>query len=281
VDRTTAPPKHHAFEIVNDEFVEEYGTRAIVYKHKKSGAQFLSVIAPDENKVFGITFRTPPDDSTGVPHVLEHSVLCGSRKYPVKEPFAYLLKGSLNTFLNAFTYPDRTCYPVASQNTKDFYNLINVYLDAVLHPRAIKDPQVLEQEGWHYELDDTTGKVIYKGVVYNEMKGVYSSADSLMSRSTMHALFPDNTYGVDSGGDPREIPNLTFEQFRDFHARYYHPSNARVYFYGDDDPYKRLEVMCHNLGEYCIAYSVGVPRGSCWMNTFPSSQRLNQRLIHP
>lgn len=135
----------------------------------------MSVISPDENKVFGVTFRTPPDDSTGIPHILEHSVLCGSKKFPVKEPFVDLLKGSLQNFLNAFTYPDRTCYPVASTNTKDFYNLVNVYLDAVLNPRAINDDKVLQQEGWHYELENAAEPLTYKGVVYNEMKGVYSS----------------------------------------------------------------------------------------------------------
>jgi Zn-dependent M16 (insulinase) family peptidase len=147
----------------------------LLRSHKKSGAQVMSVISPDENKVFGVTFRTPPDDSTGIPHILEHSVLCGSQKFPVKEPFVDLLKGSLQNFLNAFTYPDRTCYPVASTNTKDFYNLVNVYLDAVLHPRAINDDKVLQQEGWHYELENAAEPLTYKGVVYNEMKGVYSS----------------------------------------------------------------------------------------------------------
>lgn len=190
--------------------------------------------------------------STGVPHVLEHSVLCGSRKYPVKEPFVDLLKGSLQNFLNAFTYPDRTCYPVASTNTKDFYNLVNVYLDAVLHPRAVSDPQVLQQEGWHYELegDDPAGALSIKGVVYNEMKGVYSSPDSLMSRATQQALFPHNAYGVDSGGDPLRIPDLTFEQFKAFHRQYYHPSNSRIFFYGDDDPLQRLVLLDEYLKEF-------------------------------
>lgn len=200
--------------------------------------------------MFGISFRTPPDDSTGVPHVLEHSVLCGSRKYKVKEPFVDLLKGSLQNFLNAFTYPDRTCYPLASTNTKDFYNLVNVYLDAVLHPRAINDPQVLAQEGWHYELEDASQPLTYKGVVYNEMKGVYSSPDSLLSRATQQALFPKNTYGVDSGGDPLKIPDLSFEQFKSFHSTYYHPSNSRVYFYGNDDPLVRLNLLDEYLSEF-------------------------------
>ena len=169
---------------------------AILYRHKKSGASVLSVIAPeDENKVFGITFRTPPSDSTGIPHILEHSVLCGSRKYPVKEPFVDLMRGSLQTFLNAFTYPDRTCYPVASMNNKDFYNLVNVYLDSVLHPKCIENDMVLQQEGWHYELESKEDPLTLKGVVYNEMKGVYSSPDSLMSTASQMALFPDNAYG--------------------------------------------------------------------------------------
>lgn len=190
--------------------------------------------------------------STGVPHVLEHSVLCGSRKFPVKEPFVDLLRGSLQNFLNAFTYPDRTCYPVASTNTKDFYNLVHVYLDAVLHPRAVSDPQVLQQEGWHYELenDDPAGALSIKGVVYNEMKGVYSSPDSLMGRATQQALFPHNTYGVDSGGDPLRIPDLTFEQFKAFHAQYYHPSNSRIFFYGDDDPLQRLVLLDEYLNDF-------------------------------
>jgi Zn-dependent M16 (insulinase) family peptidase len=242
---------HPAFDVVDDSFIDEYGLRATTYKHKKSGAEVLSVIAPeDNNKVFGVVFRTPPEDSTGLPHILEHSVLCGSRKFKTKEPFVDLIKGSLNTFLNAFTYPDRTCYPVASVNLKDFYNLIDVYLDAVLHPRALDDPQVLQQEGWHFELEDPSKPLEYKGVVYNEMKGVYSSPDSLLSKAAQEALFPDNTYGVDSGGDPRKIIDLDFQKFKDFHSKYYHPSNARAYFYGDDDPLKRLEILDGYFSEF-------------------------------
>lgn len=191
-------PLHPSYKVIDSAFIEEYGIQAIRYTHEKTGAEIISVISPqDDNKVFGISFRTPPDDSTGIPHILEHSVLCGSRKFPVKEPFVDLLKGSLQNFLNAFTYPDRTCYPVASTNTKDFYNLVHVYLDAVLHPRAIGDPTVLQQEGWHYEIDGegANQKLSIKGVVFNEMKGVYSSPDSLLSRATQQALFPDNTYG--------------------------------------------------------------------------------------
>ncbi|KAK3025607.1 hypothetical protein RJ639_042105 [Escallonia herrerae] len=182
-------------------------------------------------------------DSTGIPHILEHSVLCGSRKYPLKEPFVELLKGSLHTFLNAFTYPDRTCYPVASTNTKDFYNLVDVYLDAVFFPKCVEDFQTFQQEGWHYELNDPSEDITYKGVVFNEMKGVYSQPDNILGRASQQALFPDNTYGVDSGGDPKVIPKLTFDEFKEFHRKYYHPSNARIWFYGDDDPNERLRLL--------------------------------------
>ncbi|XP_047332043.1 presequence protease 1, chloroplastic/mitochondrial-like [Impatiens glandulifera] len=235
------------FEKVSDQFLDECKSRAILYKHKKTGAEIMSVSNNDENKVFGIVFRTPPKDSTGIPHILEHSVLCGSRKYPLKEPFVELLKGSLHTFLNAFTYPDRTCYPVASTNTKDFYNLVDVYLDAVFFPKCVEDSQTFQQEGWHYELNDPTEDITYKGVVFNEMKGVYSQPDNILGRTTQQALFPDNTYGVDSGGDPQVIPKLTFEEFKDFHSKFYHPSNARIWFYGDDDSNERLRILSEYL----------------------------------
>ncbi|MBA3534958.1 MAG: insulinase family protein, partial [Ardenticatenales bacterium] len=195
-----------------------------------------------------VTFRTPPTDSTGLPHILEHSVLCGSRKYPVKEPFVELIKGSLNTFLNAFTYPDKTCYPIASQNLQDFYNLMDVYLDAVFYPRLT--PQVLQQEGWHYEVESGSESLSYKGVVFNEMKGAYASPEARVGKAVQQSLFPDNTYGVDSGGDPTAIPDLTFEQFKAFHERYYHPSNARLFFYGDDEPEERLRRMAEYLDEF-------------------------------
>lgn len=207
----------------------------------------MSVSNDDENKVFGVVFRTPPKDSTGIPHILEHSVLCGSRKYPLKEPFVELLKGSLHTFLNAFTYPDRTCYPVASTNTKDFYNLVDVYLDAVFFPKCVEDFQTFQQEGWHYELNDPSEDITYKGVVFNEMKGVYSQPDNILGRTSQQAVFPDNTYGVDSGGDPLVIPKLTFDEFKEFHRKYYHPSNARIWFYGDDDPVERLRILSEYL----------------------------------
>jgi len=236
------------FEHIKEDVIEEYGAKVILFRHKKTGAEIMSVTVPDENKVFGITFRTPPNDSTGIPHILEHSVLCGSRKYPVKEPFVELLKGSMNTFLNAFTYPDRTCYPVASQNLKDFYNLINVYLDSVLHPALT--PWTLKQEGWHYDIEDPKDPLTYKGVVFNEMKGVYSSPDAVHGRTCQQALFPDNTYGVDSGGDPAVIPELTWDNFQGFHNKFYHPSNSRIYFYGDDPVPARLELIEQYLGEF-------------------------------
>ena len=242
--------EHDAYEIIKKDMVEEYGSHTTMYKHKKTGAELLSVHNDDDNKVFGITFRTPPSDSTGVPHILEHSVLCGSKKYTSKEPFVQLLQGSLQTFLNAFTYPDRTCYVIASQNDKDFKNLINVYADAVFNPRATTDPMVHAQEGWHLELEDKEQPLTYKGVVYNEMKGVYSSPDSLLGRQSQRSLFPDNTYNVDSGGDPVKIPDLSFEQFADFHAKFYHPANSRIYFWGDDDVKERLDIMDEYLSEF-------------------------------
>ena len=241
---------HPAYEVLQKDIVSEYGAFCTLYRHKQSGAELLSVASDDDNKVFGITFRTPPSDSTGVPHILEHSVLCGSRKYTTKDPFVQLLQGSLQTFLNAFTYPDRTCYVVASQNEKDFYNLINVYTDAVFFPRATQDPMVHAQEGWHLELESKDDPLVYKGVVYNEMKGVYSSSDSLMNRESQRSIFPDNTYGVDSGGDPAVIPELSFEQFADFHAKFYHPSNSRIYFAGDDDVRTRLDLMDSYLKDF-------------------------------
>mmetsp|Transcript_15469 Transcript_15469/g.23722 ORF Transcript_15469/g.23722 Transcript_15469/m.23722 type:complete len:1104 (+) Transcript_15469:54-3365(+) len=241
---------HPAFEVIKKDVVEEYGAYCTLYRHKKSGAELMSVATDDDNKVFGITFRTPPSDSTGVPHILEHSVLCGSRKYKTKDPFVQLLQGSLQTFLNAFTYPDRTCYVVASQNMKDFYNLVNVYTDAVYYPRAIKDPMVHAQEGWHLELEEKEQPLTYKGVVYNEMKGVYSSSDSLLMRESQRSIFPDNTYSVDSGGDPAVIPDLSYEEFVNFHGKFYHPANSRIYFSGDDDVLTRLELMDEYLKDF-------------------------------
>ncbi len=238
----------HGFELVREQDIPEIKTKAFLYRHVITGAELLSLTNDDENKVFGITFRTPPKDSTGLPHILEHSVLCGSRKYPVKEPFVELLKGSLQTFLNAMTYPDKTCYPVASQNVRDFYNLIDVYLDAVFYPRLT--PFIFQQEGWHHELEREDGPLSYKGVVFNEMKGAYSSPDNLVSEYSLRSLFPNNAYGLDSGGDPKQIPNLTFAQFREFHRNYYHPSNSRIFFYGDDDNDQRLSITNEYLKDF-------------------------------
>ena len=236
------------FELIRTEEVHELNTQAKIYRHIPTGAEILSMENDDENKCFGIAFRTPPSDSTGVAHILEHTVLCGSRKYPVKDPFVQLLKGSLQTFLNAFTYPDKTCYPVASQNIKDFHNLVDVYLDAVFHPRITKD--FFMQEGWHYELESTDAELKYKGVVYNEMKGVYSSPDSLLMETSQQSLFPDTTYGLDSGGSPPKIPDLTYEQFKAFHESFYHPSNARIFFYGNDPVEERFELLEEYLKDY-------------------------------
>ncbi len=238
----------HGFELLREEYIAEIDTQARLFRHVKSGAELLSLENGDENKVFGIAFRTPPSDSTGIAHILEHAVLGGSKKYPLKEPFVQLLKGSLHTFLNAFTSPDRTTYPVASTNLQDFYNLVEVYLDAVFHP--LLTPHHLDQEGWHYELAQTTDPLAYRGVVFNEMKGVYSSPDAIHHRAGQQALFPDNAYSFDSGGDPHVIPQLTYEQFTRFHATYYHPSNARIFFYGDDDPEERLRILDAVLTEY-------------------------------
>jgi Zn-dependent M16 (insulinase) family peptidase len=239
---------NHGFELIVEREIPEINTLARLYRHVATGAELLSLENDDENKVFGIAFRTPPPDSTGLPHIMEHSVLSGSRKYPVKEPFIELLKGSLNTFLNAMTYPDKTCYPVASQNVKDLYNLIDVYLDAVFYPHIT--PQTLQQEGWHYELESADDPMTFKGVVFNEMKGAYSSPDNLLDRHSRHALFPDTPYGLDSGGDPACIPDLTHEQFKAFHETHYHPSNARIFFYGDDDPGERLRTIQGYLKDY-------------------------------
>ncbi len=238
----------YGFTLVREQDIPELQTHARMFRHDKTGAELLSLENSDENKVFGITFRTPPDNSTGVAHIMEHSVLAGSRKYPLKDPFAELLKGSMKTFLNAFTYPDKTCYPVASTNLQDFYNLVDVYLDTVFYPLLRR--QTFEQQGWHYELERPDGPLIYKGVVFNEMKGVYSSPDSLVGRYTQQALFPDTTYGVDLGGDPRVMPELTYEQFVNFHHTFYHPSNARIFFYGDDDPDERLRIVDGYLRDF-------------------------------
>ncbi len=238
----------HGFELIQESYIEELNSKATLYRHVKTGAELLSVENDDENKAFGITFRTPPEDSTGLPHIMEHAVLGGSRKYQVKEPFIELAKGSFKTFLNAFTAADFTTYPVATTNSKELYNLVDVYLDAVFHP--LITPHHLEQEGWHYELNSPDEPLIYKGIVFNEMKGAYSSPEGVLYKAVKESLFPDNVYRHDSGGDPTVMPNLTYEQFRSFHETYYHPSNARIFFYGDDDPEKRLALLDEYLSGF-------------------------------
>ena len=238
----------HGFEILSERKLPEINAAARHYRHLKTGAELLSLLSSDENKVFGVTFATPPVDLTGVPHILEHSVLCGSRKFPVKEPFVELLKSSVQTFLNAFTFDDMTCYPVASQNVQDFYNLIDVYLDAVFYPRL--SPEIFAQEGWHYELDRLDAPLTYQGVVFNEMKGSFSSPDTLLESLASCSLYPDIAYGYVSGGDPKRMPDLTYEQFKAFYTRHYHPSNAKLFFYGDDDPEQRLRLIDDRLAEF-------------------------------
>ena len=229
------------YTLILKEELKDISSVAYVYEHNKTGARVSIISNDDKNKSFIIGFRTPQNDSTGVPHILEHTVLCGSDKYPVKDAMTEVGKGSLNTFMNAFTYPDRTLYPVASCNDKDFQNLVGVYMDAVFFPRVLKEKKIFMQEGWHYEMPDLDSDITINGVVYNEMKGVYSSADSLLSSYIMFSLFPDTQYGVESGGDPDVIPTLKYEDFCAFHRRLYHPSNARVYLYGDVDFEEKLE----------------------------------------
>ncbi len=253
----------HGFELVKEQHIKEINTQAKLYRHIRTGAQLLSLENSDENKCFGVNFATPPADSTGLPHILEHSVLGGSRKYPVKEPFMELVKGSLNTFLNAMTFPDMTLYPVASQNLQDFYNLVDVYLDAVFYPRISE--MTLQQEGWHYELESADAPLTFKGVVFNEMKGAYSSPDALVGKYTEEALYPDTIYSNDSGGDPAVIPDLTYAQFKRFHETYYHPSNARFYFYGDDSPEERLRRIDEFIAEFeRIDVNTNIPSQPRW-----------------
>ena len=235
--------KLDAYRVVEHKTIEEMQSEGIVLEHKKTKARLFLVSNDDENKVFCIGFRTPPDNDCGLPHILEHSVLCGSDKFPLKDPFVELVKGSLNTFLNAMTYPDKTVYPVASCNDKDFHNLMDVYMDAVLHPNIYKEEKIFRQEGWHYELESKDAPLIYNGVVYNEMKGAYSSPESILDSVTQKTLFPDTCYGKDSGGDPVHIPELSYEKFLDFHKTYYHPSNSYIYLYGDMDMAEKLTWM--------------------------------------
>ena len=240
-----------AYEILEKRPIKDLNSEGIILRHKKSGARIAVISNDDDNKVFYIGFRTPPEDSTGVAHIIEHTVLCGSDKYPVKDPFVELVKGSLNTFLNAMTYPEKTIYPIASCNDKDFQNLMSVYMDAVFHPNIYKYQEIFQQEGWHYELESEDAPVTINGVVYNEMKGAFSSPDDVLSRQIMTSLFPDTTYANVSGGDPLHIPELTYEEYLDFHRRYYHPCNSYIYLYGDMDVAEKLAWMDEAyLGKY-------------------------------
>lgn len=234
---------YSGFKFIEKKDIKELNSIGMIFQHEKSGARLFFLKNNDDNKVFSISFRTPPENSKGIPHILEHSVLCGSRKFPVKEPFVELVKGSLNTFLNAFTFPDKTMYPVASINDRDFENLMDVYLDAVFYPNIYKYPEIMMQEGWHYEMDNKNSELTYKGVVYNEMKGAFSSPESILFRKIAESLYPDTQYAVESGGDPDIIPKLTRNEFLAFHSRYYHPSNSYIYLYGNIDIEEKLEFL--------------------------------------
>lgn len=265
---------------ISEKEIPECGGQGTVYEHRKTGAKIFTLRTEDINKVFMIGFRTTPEDSTGVAHIMEHSVLCGSEKFPLKDPFVELVKGSLNTFLNAMTYPDKTVYPVASCNDKDFMNLMDVYLDAVFHPNIYKEKKIFLQEGWHYEFSEEDDELTLNGVVYNEMKGAFSNPDSVLERFTLNALYRGTTYEHESGGDPEEIPNLTYEQFLEFHRTYYHPSNSYIYLYGDMDMEEKLLWMDeHYLNAYgkrsmdtAIGEALPVPEGTLVEKSYALSE---------
>lgn len=231
------------YELLQEKEIKDLNSTGLLLKHKKSGARVVVLANDDENKVFSIGFKTPPYNDTGLQHIIEHTVLCGSRKYPVKDPFVELCKGSLNTFLNAMTYPDKTVYPVASCNDVDFKNIMDVYMDAVFYPNIYSRPQIFKQEGWHYEMESQDAPLHYNGVVYNEMKGAYSSPDEVLSRYTFVSLFPDTCYSNESGGDPDKIPTLSYEEFLNYHKNYYHPVNSYIYLYGNMDVQERLDYL--------------------------------------
>ncbi|MFA6667837.1 MAG: insulinase family protein, partial [Bacilli bacterium] len=231
------------YKFIRKQFIKDINAEVEIYEHIKTGAKVACIKNDDQNKVFTIGFRTPVDNSTGVPHIIEHSVLCGSKKYPVKDPFAEMTKRSLSTFLNAMTYPDKTIYPCASQNLSDFKNLMSVYLDAVLFPNIYTDKNIFLQEGWHYEILDKKNPIKYNGVVYNEMKGAFSNPQQVLFRSLFNAISPDTSYAFESGGDPEVIPTLSYEEFKQFHKRYYHPSNSYIFLYGDLDMEERMDWM--------------------------------------
>ncbi len=235
-----------AYEIIEKRRIDDLNSESYILSHKKTKARIALLSNDDENKVFYIGFRTPPKDSTGVAHIIEHTVLCGSKEFPIKDPFVELVKGSLNTFLNAMTYPDKTVYPIASCNDADFQNLMHVYLDAVFYPNIYKTDKIFKQEGWHYEMQDESSDLTINGVVYNEMKGAFSSDDDVLAREIQNSLYPDTTYGIESGGDPDVIPELTYEDYLDFHRKYYHPSNSYIYLYGNMDMAEKLDYIDKN-----------------------------------
>ncbi|CDZ75361.1 Peptidase family protein [Peptoniphilus sp. ING2-D1G] len=234
------------YKLITEEYIDDVASTAKIYEHLKTKAKVLILSNNDENKAFSISFRTVPEDSTGVPHIVEHCVLSGSRKYRTKEPFMDMIKGSMQTFLNAMTYPDKTMYPVSSRNKKDFYNLMDVYLDSVFYPLMYEKEEIFRQEGWHYELEDKDSELTYNGVVYNEMKGVYSDEQNIVSDLITFNLHENSSYGVDSGGNPEDIPNLSYENFLAFHKKFYHPSNSYIYLYGDLDMEEALEYIDEN-----------------------------------
>ena len=238
-----------SYELLKTESLTDIHSTGSILRHSKTGARVVCIENDDENKVFYIGFRTPVYNSTGVPHIIEHSVLCGSDKYQLKDPFVELAKGSMNTFLNAITYPDKTVYPIASTNDKDFKNLMDVYLDAVFHPNIYHHEEIFKQEGWHYELKDKDDELKINGVVYNEMKGAFSSPDDLMDRAIYTSLFPNTTYHYESGGDPKDIPTLSYQTFLNFHRKFYHPSNSYIYLYGNMDMFERSEER--RVGKEC------------------------------
>ncbi len=226
---------------IEEKYIEEISSNVTLYEHNKSGARVCTIKNEDNNKVFSIAFRTPPINDTGLTHILEHSVLCGSKKFPVKDPFVELIKSSLNTFINAFTFEDKTMYPVASQNDKDFHNLMHVYMDAVFYPRIYDHEEIFKQEGWHYHLENIEDPITINGVVYNEMKGAFSDPTQVLYSKIEEALFPDTAYHFVSGGDPKYIPELSYSQFKDFHSKFYHPSNSYIMIYGNSDMDERME----------------------------------------
>ncbi len=250
----------NTYELIEKREIAELKSTGYYLKHKKTGAKVCLLSNEDDNKVFYIGFRTPAPNDTGVPHILEHSVLCGSKEFPVKDPFVELAKGSLNTFLNAMTYPDKTVYPVASCNDKDFQNLIHVYMDAVFYPNIYEKEEIFRQEGWHYELESEDAPLTLNGVVYNEMKGAFSSPEGVLEREILNSLYPDTTYANESGGDPEAIPELKYSEFLDFHSRYYHPSNSYIFLYGDCDMAEKLAWLDENyLSRYdCLPVDSGI-----------------------